>query len=108
MINVKLDRRDGRRFLVLTRPDEFIAAMTLHGKPSIHLVARPVTADGRVDETCPCIRKILPYADAATRLGGMEIYDAGEFAGEIEAHLRTAGPSHLRAPETVRTGTVPE
>ena len=107
-LKIKLDRQDGKKFLVLTRQKWFTDDMALHGKPSIHLVARPVTADGRVDETCPCIRKILPYADAATRLGGMEIYDAGEFAGEIEAHLRTAGPSHLRAPETVRTGTVPE
>ena len=89
-IKIRLNGPDGRRFLVLTRPDEFIAAVALHGKPSIHLVARPVTADGRVDETCPCIRKILPYQDAAEILGGLERYDAGEFAEALEAHLRTA------------------
>ena len=94
VIKIKLNEPDGRRFLVVTRPEEFIAAMSLHGKPSIHLVARPVMADGRVDETCPCIRKILPYPDAATRLGGLEIYDAGDFAEGLETHLRTARPFH--------------
>ena len=47
--------------------------------------------DGKVDETLPCIRKILPYPDTAKILGGMEIYDAGEFAEELEAHLKTPG-----------------
>ena len=51
VIKIKLDGPDGKGFLVLSRSDEFIAAVALHGKPSIHLVARPVTADGRVDET---------------------------------------------------------
>ena len=108
VIKIKLDGPDGKRFLVLTRQEGFIAAVALHGKPSIHLVARPVTADGNVDETLPCIRKILPYPDAATRLGGLEIYDAGDFAEALEAHLRTAGPSHDVAPETVRTANVSE
>ena len=107
-IKIRLNGPDGRRFLVLTRPDEFIADMALHGKPSIHLVARPVTADGKVDEARPCIRKILPYADAAERLGGLERYDAGDFAEALEAHLKTAGPSHDVAPETVRTANVSE
>ena len=89
-IKIRLNGPDGRRFLVLTRPDEFIADMTLHGKPSIHLVARPVTADGKVDKTRPCIKTILPYPDAVERLGGLERYDAGEFAEALEAHLRTA------------------
>ena len=93
-IKIKLDGPDGKRFFVLSRPDEFIADMALHGKPSIHLVARPVTADGKVDETCPCIRKILPYPAAAKILGGLESYDAGEFAEELETHLRTARPFH--------------
>ena len=106
VIKIKLDGPDYNKFFVLTRQEEFIAAMSLHGKPSIHLVARPVTADGRVDETCPCIRKILPYPVAATRLGGMEIYDAGEFAEELEAHLRTARPFHDVAPETMPAGSV--
>ena len=94
MIKIKLDGPDYNKFFVLTRQEEFIAAMSLHGKPSIHLVASPVTADGRVDETCPCIRKILPYPAAVKILGGMEIYDAGDFAEELEAHLRTARPFH--------------
>ena len=94
VIKIKLDGPDGKGFLVLSRSDEFIAAVALHGKPSIHLVARPVTADGKVDETQPCIRKILPYQDAVERLGGLERYDAGDFAEALEAHLRTAGPSH--------------
>ena len=94
VIKIRLNGPDGKRFLVLTRPDEFIAAVALHGKPSIYLVARPVTADGKVDEARPCIRKILPYPDAAERLGGLERYDAGEFAEKLEAHLRTA--AHLR------------
>ena len=47
-IKIRLTGHNGKRFLILTRPDEFIAAMVLHGKPSIHLVARPVTADGRL------------------------------------------------------------
>ena len=102
-IKIRLNGHNGKRFLILTRPDEFIAAMVLHGKPSIHLVARPVTADGKVDKSRPCIRKILPYQDAVERLGGLERYDAGEFAEALEAHLRTAGPSHDVAPETVRT-----
>ena len=89
-IKIRLNGPDGRRFLVLTRPDEFIAAVALHGKPSIHLVARPVTADGKVDKTRPCIKTILPYPDAVERLGGLERYDAGEFAEALEAHLRTA------------------
>ena len=93
-IKIRLNGQDGKRFFVLIRSDEFIAAVAPHDKPSIHLVARPVTADGKVDETCPCIRKILPYQDAVERLGGLEIYDAGEFAEALEAHLRTAGPSH--------------
>ena len=50
-IKINLNGPDGKRFLVLTLQEEFIAAVALHGKPSIHLVARPVTADGRVDET---------------------------------------------------------
>ena len=99
VIKIKLDGPDYNKFFVLTRQEEFIAAMSLHGKPSIHLVARPVTADGRVDETCPCIRKILPYPDAATRLGGMEIYDAGEFAEGLEAHFRTAGQFRNASPK---------
>ena len=78
----------------MSLPDGFIAAVALHGKPPIHLVARPVTADGKVDETLPCIRKILPYPDAAERLGGLERYDAGDFAEGLEAHLQTAGPPH--------------
>ena len=41
MIKIKLDELDGKRFLVLTLQEEFIAAVALHGKPSIHLVARP-------------------------------------------------------------------
>ena len=99
MIKIKLDEQDGKRFLVLTRQERFIATVALHGNPSIYLEARPVTADGRVDETCPCIRKILPYPDAATRLGGMEIYDAGEFAEGLEAHLKTAGQFHDAPPK---------
>ena len=98
-IKIRLNGQDGKGFLVLTRPDEFIAAVALHGSPSIHLVARPVTADGKVDETRPCIRKILPYADAAERLGGLESYDAGDFAEGLEAHLRTAGPPHGAPPK---------
>ena len=93
-IKIRLNGSNGKRFFVLIRSDEFIAAVAPHGKPSIHLVARPVTADGKVDETQPCIRKILPYPAAAKRLGGLERYDAGEFAEELEAHLRTA--AHLR------------
>ena len=98
-IKIRLNGPDGRRFLVLTRPDEFIAAVALHGKPSIHLVARPVTANGKVDKTLPCIKTILPYPDAVERLGKMESYDAGEFAEGLEAHLRTAGPSHDAPPK---------
>ena len=78
----------------MSLPDGFIADMALHGSPSIQLVARPVTADGKVDETRPCIRKILPYPNAAERLGGLERYDAGEFTEALEAHLRKAGPPH--------------
>ena len=89
--NFEQSRSDGKRFLVLSRQDGFIAAVALHGKPPIHLVARPVTADGRVDETLPCIRKILPYQNAAKILGGLERYDAGDFAEGLEAHLRKAG-----------------
>ena len=91
VIKIKLDGPDGKRFLVLTQQEGFISAMALHGNPSIYLEARPVTADGRVDETSPCIKTILPYPDAAKILGGMEIYDAGEFAEELEAHLKTPG-----------------
>ena len=98
-IKIRLTGHNGKRFLILTRPDEFIAAMVLHGKPSIHLVARPVTADGKVDETQPCIKTILPYQDAAERLGGLERYDAGEFAEALEAHLRTAKSSHYASPK---------
>ena len=94
VIKIKLNGPDGKRFFVLSRPDEFIAAMAMYGNPSIYLEARPVTADGRVDETSPCIKTILPYPDAAKMLGGMEIYDAGEFAEGLEAHLRTARPFH--------------
>ena len=94
VIKIKLDERDGKRFLVLTQQEGFISAMALHGNPSIYLEARPVTADGRVDETSPCIKTILPYPDAATRLGGLKSYDAGKFAEELEAHLRTARPFH--------------
>ena len=90
-IKIRLDVQDGKRFFVLSRPDEFIATVALHGSPSIHLVARPVTTDGKIDETRPCIRKILPYPDAAKILGKMESYDAGEFAEGLEAHLRKAG-----------------
>ena len=68
--------------------------------------ACPRMVDGKVDETLPCIRKILPYPDTAKILGGMEIYDAGEFAEELEAHLRTAGPFHDVAPETMPAGSV--
>ena len=90
-IKIRHNGPGGKRFFVLSRYEEFIAAVALHGKPSIHLVARPVTADGKIDETQPCIRKILPYPDATERLGGLEIYDAGDFAEGLEAHLRTAG-----------------
>ena len=48
VIKIKLNRPDYNKFFVLTRQEEFIAAMSLHGKPSIHLVARPVTADERL------------------------------------------------------------
>ena len=99
MIKIKLDEQDGKRFLVLTRQERFIATVALHGNPSIYLEARPVTADGRVDETCPCIRKILPYPDAATRLGGLERYNAGEFAEGLEAHFRTAGQFRNASPK---------
>ena len=99
VIKIKLNGPDGKRFLVLTRQEEFIADMALHGKPSIHLVARPVTADGKVDETQPCIRKILPYPAAAERLGGLEGYDAGDFAEGLEAHLRTAGQFRNEPPK---------
>ena len=108
VIKIKLDELDGKRFLVLTRQEGFIAAVALHGKPSIHLVARPVTADGKIDKTRPCIKTILPYPAAAKILGGLEIYNAGDFAEALEAHLRTAGPSHDVAPETVRTANVSE
>ena len=108
VIKIKLDGPDGKGFLVLSRSDEFIAAMALRGKLSIHLVARPVTADGKIDKTRPCIKTILPYPAAAKILGGLEIYNAGDFAEALEAHLRTAGPSHDVAPETVRTANVSE
>ena len=90
-IKIRLNGPDGKRFLVLSLPDGFIADMVLLGSPPIHLVARPITADGKVDEARPCIRKILSYQDAAERLGGLESYDAGEFAEGLEAHLRKAG-----------------
>ena len=91
----------------MSRSDGFIAAVALHGKPPIHLVARPVTADGRVDGTLPYIRKILPYQAAAEILGGLGCYDAGKFAEKLEAHLRAADHSVTRH-GTMRTGTVPE
>ena len=108
VIKIKLDGPDGKGFFVLTRYEEFIADMALRGSPSIHLVASPVTIDGKVDETRPCIRKILPYADAAKILGGLESYDASDFAEGLEAHLRMAGPPHGAPPETVRTVNISE
>ena len=99
VIKIKLDELDGKRFLVLTRQEGFIAAVALHDSPSIHLVARPVTADGKIDKTRPCIKTILPYPDAAERLGGLEIYNAGDFAEGLEAHLKTAGQFHDAPPK---------
>ena len=98
-IKIRLNGQDGKGFLVLTRPDEFIATVALHGNPSIYLEARPVTADGKIDKTRPCIKTILPYADAAERLGGLERYDAGDFAEALEAHLKTAGQFHDAPPK---------
>ena len=69
--------------------------------------ACPKMVDGKVDKTRPCIRKILPYPTAAKILDGMESYDAGEFAEDPEAHLRTAGQFRNASPKPCEPKTFP-